>query len=217
MSPRSSASAALAADTPSISLPPAIGEPATTRATQLKAIDYVEHEFFLEGTAQSYAQRGEWTNDGRWTAAPSANAPFKVRLLARYPAVPAHFNGVVFVEWLNVSGQSEGDPDFSSLHVELRRRGYAYVGVGAQHVGISGTNGLKKLNADRYGALSHPGDSYSYDIYSQAGQAIRSPKGLAPLGELTPRVRHLLAAGKSQSAGRPSTGQDVAPPHVDVV
>lgn len=214
--PRSSASAARATDTPSISLPPAFGEPATTRATQLKAIDYVEHEFFLEGTAQSYTQRGEWTNDGRWTAAPSANAPFKVRLLARYPAVPAHFNGVVFVEWLNVSGQSEGDPDFSSLHVELRRSGYAYVGVGAQNVGINGANGLKKLNAGRYGALSHPGDSYSYDIYSQAGQAIRSPKGLAPLGALTPRVRHLLAAGESQSAGRMVTYVNAVHPLVNV-
>ena len=44
----------------------------------------------------------------------------------------------------------------------------------------------------RYANLSHPGDSYSYDIFSQAGQAIRDN---APtiLGGLKPK--HIIAIG----------------------
>ncbi len=185
-----------------VTAPPNIGEVATSREAQLRAAGYVEGEFFLEGTAQSYSQRGEWTADGAWDAVPGETAPFAIRLLVRYPRDPTRFNGVVFVEWFNVSAQSEGDPNFSLLHVELLREGYAYVGVGAQAAGINGGGGLKNVNPDRYAALHHPGDSYSYDIYSQAGRAIRTPPELAPLGALTSRIRHLIADGESQSAGR---------------
>ncbi len=185
---------------PVLSIPPAIGEIASNRAQQLAAAGYAEQEFFIEGIAQAYTTRGEWTPDGVWDVAHGETAPYKIRILARYPKQASRFNGVVFVEWLNVSGQSEGDPNFTVLQEELLRDGYGYVGVGAQAAGIAGANGLKKVNADRYAGISHPGDSYSYDIYSQAGRMIRSPKG--PLGPLTGRIRFLLADGESQSANR---------------
>jgi hypothetical protein len=185
---------------PVLSPPPAIGEIATNRAQQLAAAGYVEQEFFLEGTARAYTVRGEWTSDGMWNVSPGESAPYKIRILARYPKQASRFNGVVFVEWFNVSGQGEGDPNFTVLQEELLRDGYGYVGVGAQAAGINGTNGLKKLNAGRYASISHPGDAYSYDIYSQAGRVIRSAKG--PLGPLTGRIRFLLADGESQSANR---------------
>ena len=51
----------------------------------------------------------------------------------------------------------------------------------------------------RYGTLNHPGDSFSYDIFSQAGQAVRDHADVV-LGGLRPEV--LIAAGESQSAGR---------------
>ena len=121
-----------------VTAPPNIGEVATSREAQLRAAGYVEGEFFLEGTAQSYSQHGEWTADGAWDAVPGETAPFAIRLLVRYPRDPTRFNGVVFVEWFNVSAQSEGDPNFSLLHAELLREGYAYVGVGAQAAGING-------------------------------------------------------------------------------
>src|SRR5258705_2757200 len=47
---------------------------------------------------------------------------------------------------------------------------------------------------------SHPGDAYSYDIFSQAAQAIRHPGTVNPLSGL--RVRHVIATGRSQSAFR---------------
>ena len=183
-----------------LSTPPAIGEIATNRAQQLATAGYIEQEFFLEGTARAYAARGEWKSDGVWDVAPGETAPYKIRILARYPKQANRFNGVVFVEWFNVSGQSEGDPNFTVLQDELLRDGYAYVGVGAQAAGIVGANGLKRANAERYASVSHPGDSYWYDIYSQAGRIIKAPKG--PLGALTGRIRFLLADGESQSANR---------------
>src|SRR2546422_11735499 len=43
----------------------------------------------------------------------------------------------------------------------------------------------------------------SYDIFSQAGPAIRNPAGVDMLGGLKPR--HVIAIGESQSASRLST------------
>jgi hypothetical protein len=57
----------------------------------------------------------------------------------------------------------------------------------------------------------HPGDSYSYDIFSQAGQAIRA-HARKILGGLRPST--LLAAGESQSAGRMVTYIDAVQPLV---
>jgi alpha/beta hydrolase family protein len=182
---------------PVLSAPPAIGEMSGNDAERIKAAGYVQQEFFLEGTARSYVNRGEWKSDGVWNSAPAATAPYKIRMFARYPAQASRFNGIVFVEWLNVSGGGEGAVNWTMLHDELLREGYAYVGVGAQAVGVSG---LKRANAQRYAPLNHPGDSYSYDIYSQAGRVIRSSTG--PVGPLAGKIRYLLADGESQSAGR---------------
>ncbi len=65
----------------------------------------------------------------------------------------------------------------------------------------------------RYASLSHPGDSYSYDIFSQAGQAIRNNSAQI-LGGLTPKK--LIAVGESQSAGRMVTYIDAVHPLVHV-
>jgi hypothetical protein len=46
--------------------------------------------------------------------------------------------------------------------------------------------------------LHHPGDSFSYDMYSQAGQLVRSPSG--PLQGL--KIKKVIAVGESQSAFR---------------
>jgi Alpha/beta hydrolase domain len=58
-----------------------------------------------------------------------------------------------------------------------------------------------------------PGDSYSYDMFSQAGQAIRDNAD-ALLGGLRPQ--RLIAAGESQSAGRLVTYIDAVHPLVQV-
>jgi hypothetical protein len=55
--------------------------------------------------------------------------------------------------------------------------------------------GLKAIDPARYGSLKHPGDSYSYDIFTQVARALR---GGGALGGLKPQ--RLIAAGESQSA-----------------
>jgi hypothetical protein len=154
---------------------------------------YVEQEFLLTGTATSYARSGEWGRDGRWAASPAATAPFTTRAIVRRPAAPARFNGTVVVEWFNVSGGLDASPDFGYAHAELLRGGYIWVGVSAQSQGVEAA---KKDDPSRYGGLSHPGDAFAYDIYTQAGRAVRA-------SELFGRdydAKAVIAAGESQSA-----------------
>jgi hypothetical protein len=85
-------------------------------------------------------------------------------------------------------------------------------------VGIEGGGvfpaSLKTIDAERYGSLSHPGDSFSYDIFSQAAQAVRNPEGLDPLDGL--EVEHMIGVGESQSAGRMATYVNAIHPTVEL-
>jgi len=171
----------------------------------LTAVDvpagYIEEERFVSGTATSFSKSGVWGIDGGWAMASAATAPFNVRMLVRRPKDASRFNGIVVVEWLNVTAQAEGAADYMQMQEEIVREGYAWVGVGAQAVGVNAPKtGLKAWDPERYASLVHPGDAYSYDIFSQAAQAIRHPRNVNPLGGL--RVRYVLATGRSQSAFR---------------
>jgi hypothetical protein len=178
-------------------------------AFDLAQVGYTEAEYFITGTATAYTAATPLAADGRWTVAPSAvTAPYRTRILVYRPMSPKRFDGTVMVEWLNVSGGLDAAPDWITAHTEMVRRGMAWVGVSAQRIGVEGgasivglpPMSLKTTDAVRYGTLSHPGDSFSYDIFSQAGQAVRRPAGANPLGPLRPK--RLIAAGESQSAFR---------------
>jgi hypothetical protein len=160
---------------------------------------YVEEERFISGRATAYEKVGAWGTDGAWRAAATSTADYKVRMLVRRPIDANRFNGILVVEWLNVTAMSEGAADYLQMAEEIVRGGYAWAGIGAQASGVNAPRtGLKAWDASRYGSLVHPGDAYSYDIFSQAGQALKG--AAAPLGGL--RVRHMLASGRSQSAFR---------------
>jgi hypothetical protein len=186
--------------TPTISIPPAgaHGFPFGTSSVDLAAFGYSEQELFISGTAQSFVNSGTLGVDGRWNASAAQAAPYVTRILVRKPVNPERFNGIVVIEWLNVSGGIDAEPDWDWQHVELLREGYAWVGVTAQFIGAAF---LPVFDSVRYAAISHPGDSWSYDIYSQAAMAVLhgNPR---PLGPLTERVRTVLATGHSQSAFR---------------
>lgn len=168
-------------------------------AETLASAGYVENEYFFEGVATSYARVDTWTVDGKWTTTPADSADYRVRMLVRRPAKARDFNGIVVVEWLNVTALAEGAADFLHMQEEILREGYAWVGIGAQAAGVNSVVGLKAWDAERYGSLVHPGDRFSYDIFSQAAQALVHPEGVNPL-----RLRPLavLATGRSQSAFR---------------
>ncbi len=186
--------------TPTISIPPAgtHGFPFGTSSVDLASLGYSEQELFISGTAQSFVNSGTLGVNGLWNASAAEAAPYVTRILVRKPVHPERFNGIVVVEWLNVSGGIDAEPDWDWQHVELLREGYAWVGVTAQFIGAAF---LPVFDSVRYAAISHPGDSWSYDIYSQAAMAVLhgNPR---PLGSLTSRVRTVLATGHSQSAFR---------------
>ena len=165
---------------------------------------YVAEEHFLSGTARSWRfVNGASAPQG--AIEPADEAPFTTRLIVIRPTDPMRFNGTVLVEWLNVSGGADGAPEWTWLHREMIRKGYAYVAVSAQRIAIDGTGTammklppLKQVDPVRYASLRHPGDQYSYDIFTQAGRLARGQTS-ALLGPLQPK--RVLAAGESQSAG----------------
>src|SRR5262249_33310639 len=143
----------------------------------------------------------------KWDAVPAATAPYKTRIVVLRPRDSAKFSGTVVVEWLNVSGGLDVPVVWNVIHREILRRGHAYVAVSAQRVGIEGGRGeatrpelapLKKADPKRYERLSHPGDAYAYDIFSQAGRLVKDVAASKVLGPLVPR--RLIAVGESQSA-----------------
>lgn len=172
----------------------------------LSSVGYTQSEYSLSGTATSYVPATPLTSSGQWQVTPAGTAPYTTRIVVDRPANPARFNGTVVVEWLNVSAGLDTAADWIYGHNELIRDGFAWVGVSAQATGVAA---LKATDPVRYAALSHPGDSYSYDIFAQAGQAIRDSAATV-LGGLRPRT--VLAEGESQSAFRLTTYIDAIQP-----
>jgi hypothetical protein len=200
--------------TPTVSVPPAgtRGFPFWSSSVDLDDFGYTEKEFLISGNAQAFVNSGTLGNDGVWNISPGATAPYTSRILVRRPIDPRKFNGTVVVEWFNVSGAVDTTPEWAFDHTELLREGYAWVGVSAQFVGAAFLPVWDKV---RYASISHPGDSWSYDIFSQAGVALLrgNPR---PLGPLTHFVRRVLAVGESQSAFRLFTYYNAIQPRAQV-
>ncbi|HEY5250707.1 MAG TPA: alpha/beta hydrolase domain-containing protein [Acidimicrobiales bacterium] len=183
---------------------PDIGSPfiAGTRF-DLVSVGYEGSEYVFRGSADAYGP-------GPGGLRVVGRADFATRLLVYRPVDDAAFNGTVWVEWLNVSGGLDASPDWLFTHTELMRRGAAWVGVSAQKIGVEGggsliglaSYGLMEVDPARYGALHHPGDRFSYDIYAQAGAAVGRASGTILDGLAVERV---LAIGESQSAFRLTT------------
>ena len=205
-------SAGTAAATPGVTVTPEpVGSPTfngTLLGTNfdLSQVGYESSQYFISGTANSYVPVNPLTSDGKWNVTTGASAPYTTRIAAYRPIDPRKFNGTVVVEWLNVSGGLDDAPDWTLTHNELIREGFAWVGVSAQAVGV---NFAKATDPAEYSSLSHPGDSFSYDIFSQAGQTVRDDAAQI-LGGLTPHK--VIAAGESQSAGRLMTYIDAVQP-----
>jgi len=171
---------------------------------------YVQREYEATGDASSYRAVGSLTRDGKWDFVPNGHAPYKTRVVVRAPSDPSKFSGNVMLEWLNVSGGVDANPEWSSTAEEFVRSGDVWVGVSAQRIGVEGGpvlvkvdvpgaeaagKGLKKIDPARYGDLDHPGDAYAYDIFTQVARAVRAGAGLAVL-----KPQRVFAGGESQSA-----------------
>ena len=130
-------------------------------AYDIASVGYSADEFFVSGTASSYGRDGAL-----------GTADYTTRMVVLTPTDVAKFNGTVIVEWLNVSGGIDAPAFWFMAHREIVREGYAYVVVSAQQVGVQGgvsmlaDMSLKTQDPERYSPLSHPGDAYSYDIFT---------------------------------------------------
>jgi len=194
---------------PALSLPPDVGGiNLLAENFDLETVGYRQSEYFLEGTATAFTNLSELGADGVWSAEPGEEARYKTRIVVNRPIDPADYSGDVLVEWLNVTAGFETPPSWGTGQLEMRRGGAVWVGVSAQIVGIEGNPDgglplplyLKAVDPERYGSLLHPGDSFSYDIFTQVAQALRNPEGIDPLDGLV--AERLIAYGESQSAGR---------------
>jgi hypothetical protein len=182
------------------------GWPFAAAVEDLSAIGYVEEEFFVSGLAPRYRPTGPLDDDGHWAVEVAGHEAFRTRVLVQRPRDAAHFNGTVVVCWNNVTAGFELLADVSSALGE----GFAFACVSAQSVGVDGIGerplGLRAWDPERYGELLHPGDVYSYGIFTEAARAVgpaRPTVPVDPLGGLV--VERLLALGASQSAGRLAT------------
>jgi hypothetical protein len=172
----------------------------------IERFGYIEQEFFIEGTANEYEIRPLMT-----ATVASGGHRYKTRIVVRRPRRPSQFNGTVILEWQNVSAGFDIDASWAGGQEEFFiREGYAWVGVSAQRVGVQQPmTGLRDFSPVRYGTLDVTdggtilNDALSFDIFSQAGQAVLNPTGIKPLGPLKPR--RIIASGASQSAGRLNT------------
>ncbi|MDF0546430.1 alpha/beta hydrolase domain-containing protein [Sphingobium sp. H39-3-25] len=180
---------------------------------------YVEEEYFVHGQANRYRIK-----DPLGTAeVVDGGHPYTTRILVRRPKNPSKFNGIVLLEWYNVSGDQDVDFVFAAIRDHLVDEGYAWVGVSAQ---LQGAEPLKVANPARYASINlaasnedphggildkptgpprpdAPADVLSWDVYSQIGAALRNsrtPNALRPLGNLRPKM--VIATGESQSAFR---------------
>ncbi|CAM3076864.1 alpha/beta hydrolase domain-containing protein [Skermania piniformis] len=183
-----------------------------TTGPDLAAAGYLEREYLVEGVAGNYRMVGPQSPDGRVEYEKgSETSPFATRAIVRRPAEAARSNGTLVVEWLNVSGGQDAGPGYTYLAAELVRGGYTWVGVSAQYAGVMGgaaavplsdgepaesRGGPAAFDPVRYQRLHHPGDAYSYDIFSSVARGLRDPAG--PLGDLP--ITRVVATGESQSA-----------------
>ena len=184
--------------------------PGVSGLFDLGSVGYRQSEFFVSGQAKAYTNTAPLGSDGRWTAAPASAAAYTTRVVVLAPQRARDFSGTVVVEWLNVSAGMDSAPDWFMAHDEMIRSGDVYIGVSAQAVGV---NALKATNPARYGALTHPGDSYSYDIFSQVGKAV-DKRATTLVPGLHPRT--VIADGESQSASRLTTYVNAIAPRTEV-
>ena len=174
-----------------VTLTPIAGRPnLLVGAFDLATLGYQAQEYFVSGTARSFAP-----------AAEPATADYTTRIVVLRPLEPGPGTDTAIVEWLNVSGGIDAPAFWLMAHREIARAGHVHVAVSAQRVGVEGGGvsiapgmSLKELDPQRYSELHHPGDAYAYDIYTQIGQLVRAGaiEGVEP--------RTVLAAGESQSA-----------------
>ena len=190
----------IAADAPGTSL----NSIYSASGMDLEANGYMEEEYFIDGLANRYTYP-----PNQDAAIIDSGHTYRTRFIVRRPKRKADFKGVVIVEWINVTGGPDKDINWWMSGDHFMRRGYAYIGISAQQMGI---NTMKEWSPQRYGSLEITDkgkverDDLSYDIFSDIGLLVLRKGETAGqdkidiLGGL--RADYIIATGHSQSANR---------------
>lgn len=166
---------------------PELGVERTQERVDLAAAGYVEEEFFVSGEGNAY----DWAADGS-IGVLASGLSYTTRIMVRRPADAARFNGNVIVELLNNSRTYDWPMSWSVVHPYVLESGAAYVGISIRPRGI---DAMKKLNPARYEALSFIApaepcandaatdrrEDLHWDIISQVGALLKTPRGTGPL------------------------------------
>jgi Alpha/beta hydrolase domain len=112
--------------------------------TAMAKVAYVEEEYFLSGTANTYS----WTGEGRGVKVIAGPGKYVTRILVRRPRDAARFGGNVEVTVLNASLNVDlgGPTDFA----RMAKQGDVWIGITTK---ASTANALKKFDAVRYALL----------------------------------------------------------------
>jgi len=105
----------------------------SSSAIELEANGYLEEEYFIEGMANRYTKPEKQVG-----AIIDSGHPYRTRLIVRRPKRASIFNGIVIVEWINVTAGPDKDINWWMSGDHFIRKGYAYVAVSAQQMGING-------------------------------------------------------------------------------
>jgi len=183
---------------------PSLNSIYSASAIELARNGYIEEEYFIEGTANRYSnpemENAEILDSGH---------RYRTRLIVRRPQSAEQFNGIVVVEWINVTGGPDKDIDWWQSGAHFVRNGYAFVVVSVQQMGI---DTMQEWSPNRYSSLdtTHDGmvsrDTSSYDIFSAVAKSINRVGESTGVGQVDIlgglKAEQILATGHSQSASR---------------
>ncbi len=132
---------------PSVSAPIAVtttSHPFLGAAAAMAKAGYVEEEYFLSGSANTY----DWTGKGHGVKVIAGPGKYVTRILVRRPRDAAKFGGNVEVTVLNASLNVDlgGPTDFA----RMAKQGDVWIGITTKAVTV---NALKKFDAARYAPL----------------------------------------------------------------
>ena len=151
------------------------GTIALSTGFDLGQVGYERSEFFVgwsraqlraDGAAHRRRQVGR-TSGSRGPA-----AGFKTRFVVYRPTDASKFNGTVVVEWLNVTAGADLADRLGHGAQRVRPRA-ATRGSACRHRPSASTRS-RRSHPPGTARSSHPGDSYSYDIFTEVGRHIRA-------------------------------------------
>lgn len=173
------------------------GEPMAATVANISNYGYIEEEYFVSGIARPLVSDSDET------------ATYKTRILVYRPTDQDKFNGTLTVNWPNVTEQTDVPFSFANKFDYAMREGYALAIASVQKQGTDGSPlALRNWDPERYSDITHPGDEYAYDMFSQVIQALRHRPRPEPDPLRGLYVRNTIAMGISQSASRLHTYLD---------